>query len=194
MPHSLDSWFKHEILVHEAVLLRYLYRASPRREEVNDLRQDIYIKVYESAEKSRPTAPRAFLFATARNLVTDRMRRRRIVSIDTISDLDLSNVIVDEISPERRLDARQQLKCLALAINALPPKCREVIWLRRIDGLSQKEVAERLNISVRTVESHILHGMRLLADALFGRGAKHATEESGKHHESGPEHGKPYTD
>ncbi len=193
MEDGIDTWFKREILVHEAALTRYLRRAWPRREEVGDLRQDIYIRVYEAADKTRPAAPRSFLFSTARHLMTDRIRRRRIVAIDTAGDFDFSNVIVDAISPERRLDAHQQLKRLAQAFNGLPPKCREVIWLRRIDGLPQKEVADRLGVSVRTVESHILKGMHLLADAFFGR-AGGGQDGEPLNLQSELEHGKPHTD
>jgi RNA polymerase sigma factor (sigma-70 family) len=183
---SLKVWFVREILAHEASLMRYLIRCWPRADEVHDLRQEIYIRVYEAAAKSFPTSPKSFLFATARHLMTDRVRRSRIVSIEAVGDFDVLNVMVDEISLERRLDARQELKRLAQALNLLPPKCREVVWLRRVDEIPQKEVAQRLGISERTVESHILKGMRLLADAFFGgtlaRESKEtSTEEQAEH-------------
>jgi RNA polymerase sigma-70 factor (ECF subfamily) len=111
-----------------------------------------------------------FLFAIARNLAIDRIRRSRIVSIEPAGDSDILNVIIDEVSPERRLNARQELRQLGNAFGLLPPKCREVIWLRKVDALSQAEVAQRLGISVRTVEFHIQKGMRILARALFGEG------------------------
>jgi RNA polymerase sigma factor (sigma-70 family) len=188
----LKTWFAREILAHEAALVRYLNRTWPRRDEILDLRQEIYIRVYEAAGRARPTAPKSFLFTTARHLMTDRVRRSRIVSIEAIGDLGASSVLVDEVSPERRLDARQELKRLTWALNLLPPKCREVVWLRRVDEISQKEVAQRLGISERTVESHVLKGMRLLADAFFGattsgQSNKEANEESIEHSESGRE-------
>jgi RNA polymerase sigma-70 factor (ECF subfamily) len=91
-----------------------------------------------------------------------------VVSIETIGDLEVLNVPAEEVTPEQRLDARQELMKLARAFSALPPRCREVVWLRRVDDLSQKEVARRLQISEKTVESHIVKGTRMLADALFG--------------------------
>jgi RNA polymerase sigma factor (sigma-70 family) len=184
----LKTWFAREILAHEASLVRFLNRTWPRRDEILDLRQEIYVRVYEAAARARPTAPKSFLFATARHLMTDRLRRSRIVSIEAIGDLGASNVMVDEVSPERRVDARQELKRLTWALNLLPPKCREVVWLRRVDELSQKEVAQRLGISERTVESHVLKGMRLLADAFFGaRATGQSNEESIEQSESGRE-------
>ena len=87
MDESLDAWFKREILVHEAALVGYLTRTWPHRHEILDLRQDIYVRVYESAAKVRPFAPKSFLFATARHLLTDRIRRQRIVSIDAVGGI-----------------------------------------------------------------------------------------------------------
>jgi len=72
----LDTWFKREILVHEQALVRYLTRMWRNREEVFDLRQEIYVRVYEAAAKTRPSYPKSFLFTTARHLMTDQIRRR----------------------------------------------------------------------------------------------------------------------
>jgi RNA polymerase sigma factor (sigma-70 family) len=167
MDDSLDAWFKREILVYEAALLRYLTRLWPNPQEVTDLRQDIYVRVYEAAAKSRPFAPKPFLFTTARHLVADRIRRKRIVSIDTVGDLDALNVLIEEITPEQHTAAHQELRRLAEAIDELPPRCREVVWLRRVNELPQKDVAVRLGITQKRVEKHVMNGMKLLAAALF---------------------------
>ncbi len=187
----LKSWFVREILPHEAALTRYLRRAWPRGDDLHDLRQEIYVRIYEAAKHSRPNSPKNFLFATARHLVSDRMRRGRVVSIEALGDLDELHVMVDEVSPERWMTARQELKRLTQALDLLHPKCREVVWLRKVDQLSQKEVAQRLGISVRTVEGHIFVGMRQLADAFLGKKASRQTDstETGAH-----EHGKQHSD
>jgi RNA polymerase sigma factor (sigma-70 family) len=168
MDESLKGWFVREILVHEAALVRYLKRAWGDRHEVPDLRQEIYARVFDAARRSRPQFPKSFLFTTARNLMADRARHARVVSIEAAGDLESLNVLVDELSPERRHEGRQELKRLAHAFNLLPPKCREVVWLRRVDEMSQREVAEHLGISEKTVEMQMLKGMRRVADALFG--------------------------
>ncbi|HEY5758359.1 MAG TPA: sigma-70 family RNA polymerase sigma factor [Steroidobacter sp.] len=168
MDDSLDSWFAREILVHEESLVRYLARSWPKPDEVHDLRQDIYVRVYESALRGRPAAPKAFLFTTARNLMTDRVRRGRIVSIEATGDIDALNVLVDEASPERRTGARQELQRLAHAFDSLPPKCREVVWLRRVEELSTRDTADRMGVNHGTIEKHLARGMELLANFLFG--------------------------
>ncbi len=170
MKPDLDHWFATEILPHEAALTRYLRRVWFNHAEVPDFRQDVYVRVYESAAKVRPAAPKAFLFTTARNLVVDRVRRERIVSIDYTQDLDSLNVLVDELGPEQRLSARQELRRLAAALDQLPDDCRDVIWLRRVEGLSQREAAERLGMPEGTLESHLCRGLQALMKAVFGRG------------------------
>lgn len=171
MRNALDLWFCEEILIHEAALTRFLQRNRLAGEEVHDLRQEIYARVYEAARKSLPRQPKAFLFRTARNLLTDRIRRSRVVSIQPMGDFEPSHVLVDNVSPERWCGGRQVLKRLAEAFDRLPDRCREVVWLRRVEHLSQKEVAARLGISEKTVEKHIAKGMRLLAEYFYGAGA-----------------------
>jgi RNA polymerase sigma factor (sigma-70 family) len=182
----LDRWFAAEILPLEGALVRYLYRIWPNSAEVPDLRQDIYIRVYESARRCFPNSPRAYLFKTARNLMADRVRRGRIVSIDSTQDFEVLNVLVDEISPERRLVARQELQCLAQALDSLSDKCRNVVWLRRVEGLSQQETARRLGMREGAVESQLARGLRVLALAVFGsfKQVDARQGKSGSRHES----------
>lgn len=188
----LDNWFKREILAHEPALMRFLTRAWWNSADVPDLRQDIYVRVYEAAAESRPTLPRSFLFATARHLITDRLRRQRVVAIDAVGDLDALNVLIEEVNPERRLGAYQELRRLAQALDALPPKCRETVWMRRVFEMPQKEVAARMGITEKTVEKHLMKGMRLLADAMLSHSVSNVVEDGERGREPRtPERGKP---
>ncbi len=188
MSRELDDWFLAEVLCHEAALTRYLHRVWRNKAEISDLRQEVYIRVYESAAHVLPAASKAFLFTTARNLVVDRLRHERIVSIDSTQDFDSLNVLTDQVSPERRLSARQELIRLSAALDELSDACRAVIWFRRVEGLSQKEAAERLGMPEGTVESHLCRGMRALMKTVLGSGTS-ASQEAvrGSDHEA--EHG-----
>lgn len=166
MPDAVDDWFVREVLPHEAALLRYLARVWPNPADIHDIRHDAYVRILESAARLKPSAPKSLLFTTARNLMIDRARRNRIVPIDLMGDLDSLNVLVDEVTPERRASIRQQLMNVTNAVNRLPDKCRETLWLRRVEDLSQKEIAARLGISEGTVEKHMMRGARLLVDLL----------------------------
>ncbi|HQW09668.1 MAG TPA: sigma-70 family RNA polymerase sigma factor [Steroidobacteraceae bacterium] len=167
MSAALDSWFAREILVHEQSLERYLRRCWPHRDDVHDLRQDIYVRVYEAAGKALPTAPKSFLFTTARNLMTDRLRRAKVVPIFTVGDFDGLNVLVEDDSLEH-VSGRQALARLAAAFDRLPDRCREAVWLRRVEDLPQKAVAQRMGVSEKTVEKHLAKGVRQMAAWYYG--------------------------
>src|SRR5215475_3964030 len=83
---DLESWFVSAILPHEAALTGFLKRVCKSLTEVPDLRQETYIRVCKRAKQSRPRFPKAFLFATARNLVIDRVRRERVVREEHVPD------------------------------------------------------------------------------------------------------------
>lgn len=194
MDDSPKAWFLREILPHEESLTRYLILAWPKYDEVHDLRQEIYVRIYDAARASRPTQPRAFLFATARHLMADRIRRKRVVSIESVGDIEKLNVLVDQVSVEQRVNARQELRRVVQAFDQLPPRCREVVWMRRVNDVPQKEVAERLGITQKSVEKHVIKGARLLAEWVYGRGERDRNPQD----TSGPgtenEHGQQHSD
>jgi RNA polymerase sigma-70 factor (ECF subfamily) len=120
------------------------------------------------------------------------VRHERVVSIEAVGDIEALNVLVDEISVERRVGAREELKLLARALDLLPRKCREVMWLRRVEGLSQKQVAERLGVGEKTVEQHVSKGGRLLAEYMLSAEVTRSPASSATApEENGNEHGSP---
>lgn len=191
MDESLEAWFTHEILPYESALTRYLLRRRRgKAHDVEDLRNDIYVRVLESARTARPTIPRAFLFTTARNLLVDRTRHERVVTIDQLGDLVLTNVLVDEMSAERHASGRQQMQRLARLFDRLPRRCREVLWMRKIEGLPQKAVASRLGLSDATVEKHLYRAIKSLTESLNGGGRQRTATASEEHTlEIEPHHG-----
>lgn len=109
---------------------------------------------------------RAFLFATARNVAVEHLRQHRWVSLDALSQPGIYNVVMENghgPAPDETVNATQELNLLARVIASLPARCREVLMLRKIYGLPQKEIALRLGIAEHTVEKHINHGVRLCA-------------------------------
>ncbi|MDT9600842.1 RNA polymerase sigma factor [Sphingosinicella rhizophila] len=165
---ELDLWFVDEILPQERALTRFIRRNWRDEAEVPDLRQEIYARAYKGAKGGRPTYARAYLFTIARNLLIDRTRRAKVIPIDAVADLSGLDVATDLPSADRHLQGRQELQLLRDALAALPPRCREVVTLRKIDRLPQREVARRLSITEDTVERQVGKGMRILAEAVFG--------------------------
>lgn len=163
---ELDQWFVEEVLPVEATLERFLRRNWRSEDDIPDMRQEVYLRVYTACANMRPDSAQAFVLSTARNLLIDRSRRERIVSIETFADMDAVSLTADDHSTERNVTARSELRHLQSALELLPPRCREVIELRKIEGLSQREVALRMGIAEGTVEKQVSKGIRALAVAL----------------------------
>jgi RNA polymerase sigma factor (sigma-70 family) len=168
---ELNRWFMNEVLPHEAQLMRYLRRNWRDVDEIDDLRQEVYERVFDAAGERLPQSAVAFVLSVARNLLIDRARRSQVVSIETYADIEAVMPLADEFSPERHVAARSELRLLQAALDLLPPRCGEVVRLRKVDGLSQREVAQRLGITEDTVERQVSKGVRALAAAL-GRDTK----------------------
>ena len=163
---ELKRWFVAEVLPHEPQLMRFLRRNWRDVDEIDDLRQEVYARVFDAAAQRRPDSAPAFVLSVARHLLIDRARRTQVVSIDAYADMEAVMPTADELSPERHLAGRSELRQLEAALAALPPRCGEVVRLRKVEGLSQREVAERLGITEDTVERQVSKGIRALAQAL----------------------------
>ena len=161
------AWLTEQILPHEPALRAWLSgRLGNVRMEVDDVVQETYAVLAGMHELSHVRDPRAYLFTAARSVVLQQVRRARIVSIETVAEIDRVAIPRDTLSPDRHADACQQLRQIGTLIAALPTKCRQAFLLRKVEGLSQREIAQRMGISENTVEKHIGKGLRLLMAAL----------------------------
>ena len=172
----IDEWFMREVLPLEPMLTRFLQRNWRNDAEISDLRQEAYARVYEAAQRERPQLVKPFLFQITRNLMIDRLRRQSVVHLESVADFDWLNVSDDKPSTEAYVAARQELRLLQAALDKLPPRCRQVVLMRKVDGLSQKEVAKHMGITIETVENQVAKGMRLLALAMGSRRSAVTTE------------------
>lgn len=173
---AIDQWFMREVLPLEPMLTRFLQRNWRNEADISDLRQEAYARVYEAAQRERPLLVKPFLFQIMRNLMIDRLRRQSVVSLESMADFEWLNVSDDKPSSEAYVAARQELRLLQAALDELPPRCRQVVLMRKVEGLSQKEVAKQMGITIETVENQVAKGMRLLAQALGDRRGAVTTE------------------
>ncbi len=167
---DVSAWFVREVLPLENLLERFLRRNWRDGDEIADLRQEVYARVFDACATFRPESTQAFVLTTARNLLIDRARRAQVVSFESYAEMDALPHPVDELGPERHVAARSALRSLQAALDKLPSRCRMVIELRKIDELSQREVAARMGITEDTVERQVSKGVRALADAMAAIG------------------------
>lgn len=117
------------------------------------------------------------MYATARNLMADRVRRGRVVSIEVVGDMEALNISMEAPEPEEKASTWQELKWLADALDRLPDRCRAAVWLHKMEELSYRQVAARMGISVKTVEKQISKGIRRLAQHYLQRARLSANVE-----------------
>jgi RNA polymerase sigma-70 factor (ECF subfamily) len=166
------QWFLRNILPHEPALRGWLSRGALPGIDPGDVIQEAYTILAELETVDAIRHPRAYLFQVARSVIVRHVRRARIVPIHTVEDLDRLEHPDDAASPEQHAIDRDELRQLARAIAAMPPKTREAFVLRRVDGLSQRHIAARMRISENTVETHISRGVLFLIDWFGGSGNK----------------------
>jgi RNA polymerase sigma factor (sigma-70 family) len=165
---ALKHWFCREVLPLERSLTHFIRRNWRLEDDVIDLRHDVYELAISGAREGLPTATRAFLFTIARNHLINCAKRARIVSFDLVADLETVHHDIDMFEAERHLDAREALRRTQLGLAKLSPRVREIVELRKIEGLSAKETAERLGVGKDAVNHQLSMGMKALADFMLG--------------------------
>ena len=147
--------------------------------DVEDVLQETYLRVFQAAKRQPIRSPRAFMLKTVRNLALNRLRGadalNHVVEVEKSADGESQQEFsleggADDITPEIAVESQQEFSVFCRAIRALPRQCRRVMLLRRVYGLSQREVALRLGISERTVENHIAKGAVACSDFMEAHG------------------------
>ncbi len=149
-----------------APLRRYLGRFTRNHAEAQDLAHDAYARVYPVIQKGNVEQPQALLYTTARNLAINQIKRRSIAPMQNLDATALDAKPASAPGVVQTVMARQEWSQLETAIAALPPGCRSVLLLRKVELLSHEEIGRRLNISVSTVEKQHARALRLLREAL----------------------------
>lgn len=165
-----SRWFTEEVHAHDAPLKAYLRGAFPSVQDVDDVVQESYLRIWK-AKAIRPIGyAKGFLFAVARNVALELLRRNRISPVDAVPDLEPLPILHSERGTAECACSAEEFALLAEAVAALPARCREIIILRRYQNLSQQEVAARLGISAATVAEQVYRGSRRMQKFLINRG------------------------
>ncbi len=162
-------WFAAHVQPHEAVLRAWLARGFGPRLAIDDVVQEAFLRVLRARGTGELQAPKAFLFATARNLALDQLRRHAVARTDALVETDLANVLDDHAGIPESVARSQELALLTEAVQALPDRCRQIMTLRLVYSLTQREIGEKLGISDRTVAAQLAIGTARCTDFVLRR-------------------------
>ena len=149
-------------------LMRFAYRYFKTPQEIEDVVQEAFVKVLEAKERRTIEHPKSYMFQTVKNLSLNKISK---------SDYRLTDALEDQVgagmhesvlqvtsSMEDQFESRQRFELFCRAVRELPIKCQRVYIMRRVYGYTQKEIAEQLSISVKTVEAHLTKAITRCTD------------------------------
>jgi RNA polymerase sigma factor (sigma-70 family) len=177
-PSNESRWFVEEVHAHDAQLKSYIRGSFPTIRDVDDVVQESYLRVWKR-QLQRPivdvtgtvkASVRGFLFRVAKRLALDTLRHQRASPITRISDFSIGSVVDDRRDIAESACTQQEIQLLLQAIESLPPRCRRIVVMRKIQGIPQKEIAKYLGLSEQTVQVQARRGLRRCDDYLRKHG------------------------
>ncbi|HEX2813644.1 MAG TPA: sigma-70 family RNA polymerase sigma factor [Sphingopyxis sp.] len=178
---EIIAWVAGNVIPHEAALRARLRRMAVAGEEIDDIVQETYLNIARLKSVAHIRDGRGYLFTAARMVMLQRIRRNRIVRIDHLTDAQALALEDDAPGPERHVAARRELARVRRMIEDLPPRCREIFELRRVEGVSQREIAERLDLPEHTIEQQAIRGLKLILKAITNEDRESADPSETRH-------------
>lgn len=160
---ALAGWVAREILPHEPRVRQWLRRSCTAAEDADEIVQEAYCRIAMLDTVDHIDNGYAYFFSIVRNLLVRRLKRQRIVPLETIAEVDAWHD--DRPSPEQMAAGRMDYARALDMIGRLPERCRRIVQLRKIEGWSQRRIAEHLGTTEKAVEKQVWLGVRTLREA-----------------------------
>jgi len=157
-------WFAENLFPHETMLKAWLRSRFGSHVLVNDIIQEAYLRILRIRLTQPVNAPKAFLFATARNLALNAARSAKVRGEHVADQLNETELLDDRPGVPETVARYEELEILTRAIQSLPDRCRQIFTLRKVYGMSQSDIARKLNLSARTVNAQISIGVNKCAE------------------------------
>jgi RNA polymerase sigma factor (sigma-70 family) len=173
---EVAAWFVDNIVPHEAALRAWLRKKSVSEDEIGDIVQDAYVSIARLRSIDHIRSGKNYLFQAAKSNILMRVRRARLVTIDRLSDVDARHLADNDPGPERYVSAKLELQRVRQLIAELPERYREIVELRRLHGMPQREIAAKLGMTEHSVEALAARGLKMLLKAASEDDATDNTE------------------
>ena len=157
------QWFAEHLRPHEAMLRAWLRSQFGGGCDVDDIVQESFVRVLQARQADEVRSPKAFLFVTARNLALMRARRLAVAKEDPLEEFAHSGILDESVDVHHAVSRGEELEMLTNAIQSLPSRCRQILTLRKIYGLSQRETAAEMGIAEHTVEVQSVLALKKLS-------------------------------
>lgn len=143
-------------------LYAYAFRIYADEKICEDIVQEVFINLWEKTDLQQIKNLEGYLFRAVKYGIANHIRDLKFTTVheDVLENMPTSPRV------ERQLDYHEFEQLIKQEINKLPPKCRKVFMLSRFEDLSNSEIAQKLNISIRTVEKHISDALNHLRSNL----------------------------
>lgn len=168
--HNTARWFTEEVQPHEPMLRAWLRARFPSLTDTDDLVQESYARLIRARANGQVRNAKNYLFKTALNAALDIVRRTKVVSFERVGEYDTLSVLEERPDASESASRTEELEILRQAMTALPTRCRQVFTLRKLYGLSHREIAAQLGLSEKTVEEQVNRAMRRCAAFLRSHG------------------------
>jgi RNA polymerase sigma factor (sigma-70 family) len=130
-----------------------------RPADIEDIVQETFVRSFEAELAQKISHPRAFLLKTAWNLALNHVDRADRRFVQSLEDLPGAEALTDGETVESQLEAQERLLIFCRAVRELPLQCRRAFLLKKVYGMSQRDIAQYLGISESTVEKHVAKGI-----------------------------------
>jgi RNA polymerase sigma factor (sigma-70 family) len=159
---EVDRWFGANILPHERAMKSLARKMLGNEERAKDQVQDALVEIITDEKWKQIVNPRVYVMRLVYLRCIDTIRKLRVVPIGTVQKFE--TLYYAERMPDQldALCAREDLDRILQALDSLPPQCRTVLVMRRIEGMQPQEIARRLGISESTVRKHVAKGHAIL--------------------------------
>ena len=136
-------------------LMRFAFRYLKSQNDIEDVVQEAFVRVVNAKQKSEIKHVKSYIYKTVKNLALKELDKSEFKLADSVGDFAEECIYIDTQTLEEQFESNQRFELFCKAIRMLPVKCQQVYILRKVYGYSQKEIAQRMNISIKTVESHL---------------------------------------
>lgn len=178
-PPAVVAFVATHVIPAEPAARRWLGRQGLCPADCDDMVQEAYCRIAALADVGHIASPRGYLFQVLRNLLNEQWRRNRVVPLLAFTEALASSVEDEEPLADRIAAGRSELALVERLIAALPERCRQIFVWKRVEGLSQREIAGRLGVSETVVENDVMKGLRLILAGLARNEADAAQAEQG---------------